>query len=315
MSSRQEELRARIDNAIARQQLIVASQESAASAAGRAEGYMNKAADWAAKAHGQVVEDDKYSALHYAEEAAASVVEAGEAVEDASQSAAAATASAVLASEWASKTDGHVEGTEDSAKQHALNAAATEASVLDTYAKVADTYEDAVEAARLSAQASADAQEHAHNAAVSSVSAAGSASTASSQAEEAITQAGVAINSAAAASSSADRAQYAAMNIATAPETQLPSDNVLRAGHRYLLSITTDVSLSALIVEQYGACELWIDYTAGSVDLTGTGWVWVPDGAVLAKFTAGKRYCIALRNDGTATLANLQYEYTIHAQS
>lgn len=95
----------------------------------------------------------------------------------------------------------------------------------------------------------------------------------------------------------------------------LTSTEPLKNGHVYTLAVAEGAALANARVDERATCELWIDYTAGSVDFTGTGWVWVTDGDAPASFTAGKRYCIALRNDGTATLANLQYEYTTPAQS
>lgn len=87
----------------------------------------------------------------------------------------------------------------------------------------------------------------------------------------------------------------------------LASTAPLKNGRVYTLAVGDGADLSGVAVKPYATCELWIDYSAGSVDVT--GWEWVEDPPT--GWTAGTRYCIALRNDGAATLASLSYNYTL----
>ncbi|MCQ2370471.1 MAG: hypothetical protein MJ058_00270 [Akkermansia sp.] len=93
----------------------------------------------------------------------------------------------------------------------------------------------------------------------------------------------------------------------------LDVEKPLKNGLAYIVAAddaAEGTDLSALEVEPYATAELWIDYTAGSVDLP--AWVW-PDGGAPSGWTctAGKvhRFCIVLRNDGAATLAAVNYDY------
>ena len=91
----------------------------------------------------------------------------------------------------------------------------------------------------------------------------------------------------------------------------LGTTTTLLHGHVYTLAVEADTDLSALGVELYGTAELWVDYSAGSVDWTG---IWWAEGSA-PTLEAGKSYAIALRNDGRKLRANVQYEDTTPAQS
>ena len=90
----------------------------------------------------------------------------------------------------------------------------------------------------------------------------------------------------------------------------LGTTTTLLHGHVYTLAVAEDTDLSALGVELYGTAELWVDYTAGSVDVS--GWEWQEDAP--DNWEAGKRYCIVLRNDGD-TIATVNYIKDTPAQS
>lgn len=90
----------------------------------------------------------------------------------------------------------------------------------------------------------------------------------------------------------------------------LGTTTTLLHGHVYTLAVEADTDLSALAVELYATAELWIDYTAGSVDVS--GWEWQEDAP--DNWEAGKRYCIVLRNDGD-TIATVNYVKETPAQS
>ncbi len=92
----------------------------------------------------------------------------------------------------------------------------------------------------------------------------------------------------------------------------LTSTEPLKNGHVYTLAVAADTDLSALTVKQYATCELWLDYTAGSVTWP-TGLWWAEGSAPTLE--AGKSYAIALRNDGVKLRANMQYEDDTPAQS
>lgn len=92
----------------------------------------------------------------------------------------------------------------------------------------------------------------------------------------------------------------------------LTSTEPLKNGHVYTLAVTADTDLSALTVKQYATCELWLDYTAGSV--TWPEGLWWADGSA-PTLAAGKSYAIALRNDGVKLRANVQYADTTPTQS
>lgn len=79
---------------------------------------------------------------------------------------------------------------------------------------------------------------------------------------------------------------------------------MLKHQHVYLATVLDSLDLSGVTVEEYGTCELWMDYTAGSVTLG--AWTW-PDGDEPSTWTAGNRYCLVLRNDGLGLLASVNY--------
>lgn len=99
--------------------------------------------------------------------------------------------------------------------------------------------------------------------------------------------------------------------VAPVPEP-LGTTTTMLHGHVYTLAVAADTDLSALTVKQYATCELWIDYTAGSVTWP-TGLWWAEGSAPTLE--AGKSYAIALRNDGVKLRANVQYEDTTPTQS
>lgn len=99
--------------------------------------------------------------------------------------------------------------------------------------------------------------------------------------------------------------------VAPVPEP-LGTTTTLLHGHVYTLAVGADTDLSALTVKQYATCELWLDYTAGSV--TWPQGLWWAEGSA-PTLAAGKSYAIALRNDGVKLRANVQYEDTTPTQS
>lgn len=106
---------------------------------------------------------------------------------------------------------------------------------------------------------------------------------------------------------------YTALRALPAPVPEpLGATTTLLHGHVYTLAVAGDTDLSALGVEQYATCELWLDYTAGSVTWP-TGLWWAEGSA--PTLAAGKSYAIALRNDGVKLRANVQYEDDTPAQS
>lgn len=92
----------------------------------------------------------------------------------------------------------------------------------------------------------------------------------------------------------------------------LPASGALKHQHIYQATATDGLDLSALSVEEYGTCELWLDYVSGSVTWPAALW-WVEGDAPTLE--AGKSYAIAIRNDGVKLRANVQYEDTTPAQS
>lgn len=100
---------------------------------------------------------------------------------------------------------------------------------------------------------------------------------------------------------------------ASAPTPEpLPASGELKHGHVYLATATAGLDISALTVEEYGTCELWLDYVSGSVTWPAALW-WVEGNAPTLE--AGKSYAIALRNDGVKLRANIQYEDTTPTQA
>ena len=90
------------------------------------------------------------------------------------------------------------------------------------------------------------------------------------------------------------------------------SSEPLKNGHVYTLAVTSATNLSALTVKAYATCELWLDYSAGSVTWP-TGLWWAEGSA--PTLAAGKSYTIALRYDGVKLRANVQYKDDTPAQS
>ena len=88
----------------------------------------------------------------------------------------------------------------------------------------------------------------------------------------------------------------------------LGTTTTLKHGHVYTLAVAENTDLSALSVELYGTAELWVDYTAGSITLP--EWTW-PDLDEPQVWAGGRRYCLVLVNDGTATLAAVNYDYIL----
>lgn len=86
----------------------------------------------------------------------------------------------------------------------------------------------------------------------------------------------------------------------------IPADGVLKGGKTYIVTVTDGLDLSALAVEDYAACWLWLDYVSGSVTWP-ADWSWVdniaPDGL------AAGRYFVRLLSDGVAVIAKLMYSY------
>ena len=103
---------------------------------------------------------------------------------------------------------------------------------------------------------------------------------------------------------------------AAAPHAPTPeplgTTTTLLHGHVYTLAVAADTNLSSLAVAEYATCELWLDYTAGSV--TWPQGLWWAEGSA-PTLAAGKSYAIALRNDGVKMRANVQYEDTTPTQS
>lgn len=105
---------------------------------------------------------------------------------------------------------------------------------------------------------------------------------------------------------------YTALRELPAPVPEPLGTTTLLHGHVYTLAVAADTNLSALAVAQYATCELWIDYTAGSVTWP-TGLWWAEGSAPTLE--AGKSYAVTLRNDGVKLRANVQYEDDTPAQS
>ena len=98
----------------------------------------------------------------------------------------------------------------------------------------------------------------------------------------------------------------------------LTSTEPLKNGHVYTLAVAADTDLSALTVKQYATCELWLDYTAGSVTwptlywLDGTSSDAQHDHDVPPDMSAVGRYRVTLRNEGSGvTYANMAYSSAI----
>lgn len=92
------------------------------------------------------------------------------------------------------------------------------------------------------------------------------------------------------------------------PETlDLTSTDPLKHGRVYTLAVEADTDLSSLTVKQYATCELWLDYTAGSVTWP-DDWAWTKNAAP-STLVQG-RYFVRLFNDGNITISNLYLSYT-----
>lgn len=112
---------------------------------------------------------------------------------------------------------------------------------------------------------------------------------------------------------------YTALRELPAPTPEpLGTTTTLLHGHVYTLAVAADTNLSALSVAQYATCELWIDYTAGSVTWPALYWL---DGSssdaqhdhdVPPDMSAVGRYRVTLRNEGSGvTYANVAYSSAI----
>lgn len=86
----------------------------------------------------------------------------------------------------------------------------------------------------------------------------------------------------------------------------LASTEPLKNGHVYTLAVAAATDLSALSVKAFATCELWLDYSAGSVTWP-TLWSWV-DG-IVPTFVANNRYFVHVWSDGVAVIAELKYSY------
>lgn len=105
--------------------------------------------------------------------------------------------------------------------------------------------------------------------------------------------------------------------VAPVPEP-LGTTTTLLHGHVYTRAVAEDTDLSALSVAQYATCELWLDYTAGSVTwptlywLDGTSSDAQHDHDVPPDMSAVGRYRVTLRNEGSGvTYANVAYSSAI----
>lgn len=87
----------------------------------------------------------------------------------------------------------------------------------------------------------------------------------------------------------------------------LASTEPLKNGHVYSLAVAAATDLSALSVKAFATCELWLDYTSGSVTWPEL-WSWVDDVAPL--FVAGSRNFIRVQSDGYAVIAKQYMSYT-----
>lgn len=101
---------------------------------------------------------------------------------------------------------------------------------------------------------------------------------------------------------------YTALRALPAPVPEpLGATTTLLHGHVYTLAVAGDTDLSALGVELYATCELWLDYTAGSVTWP-DDWAWTKNAAP-STLVQG-RYFVRLFNDGNITISNLYLSYT-----
>lgn len=106
------------------------------------------------------------------------------------------------------------------------------------------------------------------------------------------------------------RINGATLDVEPAPVPKpLPADNKLWNRRVYIAASTAGLDLSSLAVQPYCSCELWLDYTAGSVT-TPAAWSWVDGIELPATLTAGTRYFVTLKNDGAAVIAKLQFSYS-----
>lgn len=97
---------------------------------------------------------------------------------------------------------------------------------------------------------------------------------------------------------------------AVAPESVLPTDNVLINNHRYLLPVASSgsLNLASITVEPFGTAELWVDAAAGA-SIVWPDWSWL-DGHVPDSIpSVNTRYAIEATNDGRAVVAKLKYSY------
>lgn len=97
---------------------------------------------------------------------------------------------------------------------------------------------------------------------------------------------------------------------AVAPESVLPTDNVLINNHRYLLPVASSgtLNLASITVEPFGTVELWVDAAAGSSTVW-PDWSWLDGYAPPNIPEVDTRYAIEATNDGRTVVAKLKYSY------
>lgn len=102
------------------------------------------------------------------------------------------------------------------------------------------------------------------------------------------------------------------------PES-MPADGRLTDRRVYRATCTDSIDLSALTVEPYGTCEVWVDYTAGSITWP-DGWYWLDGTNSDTKHdhdvppsmdTAGYRYRVVVRNEGDRSYARVAYKSAV----
>lgn len=78
----------------------------------------------------------------------------------------------------------------------------------------------------------------------------------------------------------------------------------------YILDTTGSAITMSFTVQPGESCELWIDIHSSIPSITWpSNLVWATGSA--PQFTANTRNCIVIRNDGSCTIANFAYKYTI----
>lgn len=87
-------------------------------------------------------------------------------------------------------------------------------------------------------------------------------------------------------------------------------EGALKNGHVYLCQSTAaaPLDLRGVEIDEYSTVEIWVDYTAGEVHWPEV-WSWI-DNNEPSNWQAGHRYCMAVRHDGKAVIANMSYSYS-----